>query len=289
MRVDHHRQGPYDLLITLSGGRSLGIVRQGPMLSSANLRYRLRTLEQLHVRQLPLATLALAHSDQASRRAFRTLGNPDEHRNTFVATEGELLAGDAQAPVWQQCGGGVNRDRPEQVNPNLSLDDIMDWLGRRAERVAERHRRLVLESNDHPSPDPDELYPSRLRALMPNPTEQVGNSLAVRLTPTEKQALDLLAAWPWCDTGQLAGLLGGVTRRRVNQVIRSLTQQGLIRAEGESHLLTDEGLTWLARRDRASVGQVLDRWTAGPAVADPQPTSAPLCAPWHPSRNTMPP
>ena len=53
VRVDHHRQGPYDLLITpvsttgqaLSGGRSLGIVRQGPMLSSANLRYRLRTLE----------------------------------------------------------------------------------------------------------------------------------------------------------------------------------------------------------------------------------------------------
>ena len=50
VRVDHHRQGPYDLLITLSGGRSLGIVRQGPMLSSANLRYRLRTLEQLRSR-----------------------------------------------------------------------------------------------------------------------------------------------------------------------------------------------------------------------------------------------
>ena len=269
VRVDHHRQGPYDLLITLSGGRSLGIVRQGPMLPSANLRYRLRTLEQLHSRQLPLATLALAHSDQASRRAFRTLGNPDEHRSAFVATEGELLAGDVQAPVWQQCGGGVNRDRPEQVNPNLSLDDIMAWLGRRAERVAERRRRLGLEPDDHPTPDPDELYPDRLRALMPNPTEQVGNSLAVRFTPTEKQALDLLAAWPRCDTDQLAGLMGGVTRRRANQVIRSLTQQGLIRAEGESHLLTDEGLTWLARRDRASVGQVLDRWTAGPAVSNP--------------------
>ena len=38
VRVDHHRQGPYDLLITLSGGRSLGIVRQGPVLSTANLK-----------------------------------------------------------------------------------------------------------------------------------------------------------------------------------------------------------------------------------------------------------
>ena len=29
VRVDHYRQGPYDLLITLSGGRSVGILRQG--------------------------------------------------------------------------------------------------------------------------------------------------------------------------------------------------------------------------------------------------------------------
>ena len=57
VRVDPYRQGPYDLLITLSGGRSLGIVRQGPALSSANLRYRLRSLEQLRTRQRPTATL----------------------------------------------------------------------------------------------------------------------------------------------------------------------------------------------------------------------------------------
>ena len=30
VRVDHHRNGPYDMLITLSGGRSIGIIRQGP-------------------------------------------------------------------------------------------------------------------------------------------------------------------------------------------------------------------------------------------------------------------
>ena len=99
VRVDHYRQGPYDLLITLSAGRSLGIVRQGPVLSSANLRYRLRTLENLHQRHRPTATLVLTHSDQATRRAFRSLGDPSEHRSTFAATEGELLAGDVQAPV----------------------------------------------------------------------------------------------------------------------------------------------------------------------------------------------
>ena len=259
VRVDYHRQGPYDLLITPAQGRSLGIVRQGPMLSSANLRYRLRTLEQLRTRQRPTATLVLTHSDQATRRAFRTLGDPMEHRSTFVATEGELLAGDAHAPVWQQSGTGINSFLAETINPEVSLDDIMGWLGRRV-----RHA-----TGDRPRPDPDELYPSRLRALVPQPTEQVTSSLAVRLARAEKQALDLLAAWPLCNTEQLMGLMSGVTRRRSNQVIRSLAQHGLIRAEGELHVLSDEGLTWLARRDRAAVGQVLDRWTADPGYNNP--------------------
>ncbi len=141
----------------------------------------------------------------------------------------------------------------------MSLNDIMGWLGRRAGHA----------TGDRPRPDPEELYPSGLRALMPQPTEQVKGSLAVRLARTEKQALDLLAAWPLCNTEQLRGLMGGVTRRRANQVPRSLTDLVLIRAEGKSHVLTDQGLTWLARRDRASVGQVLDRWTAEPSVSNP--------------------
>ena len=261
VRVDHYRQGPYDLLITLSEGRSVGIVRQGPVLSSANLRYRLRTLEQLRTCQRPTATLVLTHSDQATRRAFRTLGDPSEHRSTFVATEGELLAGDAGAPVWQQCGGGHNSFLTEAVNADVSLGDIMGWLGRRAEHAADYRRKLGL--------DPDDLYPSRLRAMMPQPSQQVGNSLAVRLARAERQALDLLAAWPRCNTDQLAGLMGGVTRRRANQVLRALATIGLTRTDGQRHVLTDEGLTYLARRDRAAVGQILDRWTAEPSRNNP--------------------
>ncbi len=211
----------------------------------------------------------MTHSDQATRRAFRTLGEPGEHRSTFVATEGELLAGDGEAPVWQQCGAGGNSFLPEVVNPDVSLDDIMGWLGRRAEYAADYRRKLGLDPDSDPTPDPDELYPSRLRALIPQPSQQVGNSLAVKLTRTEKQALDLLAAWPLCDTDQLAGLMGGVTRRRANQVLRSLADHGLIRADGSLHVLTDEGLTYLARRDRAAVGQVLDRWSAEPSLNNP--------------------
>ena len=94
VRVDHYRRGPYDMLLTLSGGRSIGLIRQGQVLSTANLRYRIRSIERLDSSDRPFVTLVLTHADQATRRAIRALGDPSEHHRTFVATEGELLAGD---------------------------------------------------------------------------------------------------------------------------------------------------------------------------------------------------
>ena len=262
VRVDHYRQGPYDMLITLSGGRSLGLLRQGPTLPSANLRYRLRTLENLPHGQRPMATLVLAHSDQANRRAVRTLGDVTHHRRTFVATEGELLAGDHRGVVWQQCGKGTELDLPVQVAPGVSLNAIIAWTDRLAGRSAESSRQRNPGAERKPSPNPETLYPEHLRAAMPKPSELLRSSLAARLTRAEKDALDLLAAWPLCTTDQLAGLMGGVTRRRVNQVLSSLAGHSLVRADGQRHVLTDEGLRCLARRDRAAVGPVIGRWSA---------------------------
>ena len=262
VRVDHYRQGPYDMLITLSGGRSVGLLRQGPTLPSANLRYRLRTLENLPHGQRPMATLVLAHSDQANRRAVRTLGDPTHHRATFVATEGELLAGDHRGVVWQQCGGGTEHDLPVKVDPSVSLETIIARTDRLVERFDDLRRRHDPDSEREQRPDPDTLYPSRLRAAMPEPSELLRSSLAVRLTRAEKDALDLLAAWPLCTTDQLAGLMGGVTRRRVNQVLSSLARHSLVRTDGQRHVLTDDGLRCLARRDRAAVVPVVGRWSA---------------------------
>ena len=89
------------------------------------------------------------------------------------------------------------------------------------------------------------------------------------MTRVDKDALDLLAAWPLCTRERIAGLMGGVTLRRVNQVLRSLSQRGLVRADESLHVLTDEGLTYLARRDRAVVGLTLDRWSAEPSYLNP--------------------
>ena len=48
-----------------------------------------------------------------------------------------------------------------------------------------------------------------------------------------------------------------------------MNQHRLVRADGNLHVLTDEGLTLLARRDRVAVGLTLDRWSAEPAYSNP--------------------
>ena len=260
VRVDHYRQGPYDLLVTLSEGRSVGIVRQGATLSSPNLRYRLRTIENLPWGQRPVATLVLTCSDQANRRAVRTLGSPTEHRAFFVATEGEQLAGGHQAVVWQQCGNGMGMQ--VRIAPDSSLDGIVGWMGRMLDNRDADRRRHGVQPERQPKPDPDTLYPGHLRAAIPELPEQVKSALAVQLSGAEKETLDLLAAWPLCTTEQLMGLMGGVTRRRANQVVQSLTGHSLVRTREQRHVLSDDGLRCLARRDRAAVRMALGRWSA---------------------------
>ena len=263
VRVDHYRHGPYDLLLTLSGGRTIGVIRQGPMLPGANLRYRLRSMEHLPSGERPFLTLALTHSDQATRRAIRALGDTSEHRRTFVATEGELLAGDHTGVVWQQCGYGLGQDPPVEISPETSLAAILAW----AEGLLDSSHQ---SRRDDPRPDPDAIYPDGVQATMPEPAQQLAPALAVQLTRAEKDVLDLLGAWPLCSREQLAGLMGGVTLRRVNQALRSLRERDLAQEDESRLMLTDRGLTYLARRDRAAVGLTLDRWTAQPAVSNPR-------------------
>ena len=257
VRVDHYRHGPYDMLLTLSGGRTIGLIRQGPALPTSRLRYRLRSVERLDSSDKPFVTLVLTHADQATRRAIRSLGDPSEHFRTFVATEEELLAGDHEGVVWHQCGSGLGHDPPGRGDADASLAGILAWT----ERLLDTSYSFLGKT---PKPHPSDLYPSGVQAATPEPSQQLTPALSVQLTRAEKDALDLLSAWPLCTREQIAGLMGGVTLRRVNQVLRSLSQHGLVRSDEPLHMLTDEGLTYLARRDRAAVGLTLDRWSAEP-------------------------
>lgn len=262
VRVDHCRQGPYDALVTLSGGRSMGLLRQGPLLPTATLRYRLHSLERLRDDERPTVTLLLTYADQATRRAIRAIGDPLHHRTTFVATAGELLAGGAAAVVWQQGGTGIADHPPAPIAPDAALADIVAWTECRLAGAPVSHRPT-------PTPDPDALYAADVRATTPDPFRQLATALAVQLTRADKETLDLLAAWPRCTRKQLAGLMGGVTRHRAGQALRSLLRRGLVRAEGPRYVLTDDALKYLAHRDRAAVGPTLAQWSAKISTRSP--------------------
>ena len=93
VRVDHYRRGPYDMLLTLSGGRSIGLIRQGQVLSTANLRYRIRSIERLDSSDRPFVTLVLTHADQATRRGSPSTGGaPNPRTRTLVSTQGPRSA-----------------------------------------------------------------------------------------------------------------------------------------------------------------------------------------------------
>ncbi|MDE2933945.1 MAG: replication-relaxation family protein [Chloroflexota bacterium] len=250
VRVEHCRSGPYDALITLSGGRTLGVVRQGAMLSSASLRYRLRTLERQDVQELPHVTLIATDSDQDTRRAVRALREPSGFHHSAVATLGAVIGQGARARVWQPARYG--RGSTPVVKPSSSLAWLVDLAGREAEHPVHR------------------VMPKRLWAwrssggarATPPVSGDLADAVATRLGSAEKRMLDLLAAWPLCTTEQLASFMGDLSERRANQLLRPLRRLGLVRREGEAHVLTDEGLAYLARRDRAAVGTALGRWSA---------------------------
>ena len=76
-RPRHRRgQGPYDLLLILSGGRSIGLLRHGPILPTSNLRYRLRSIERLRYGEQLLVTLVLTYADPGHPPSGSLPGRP---------------------------------------------------------------------------------------------------------------------------------------------------------------------------------------------------------------------
>ena len=247
--VTHCRTGPYDLLLLLPSGGTLGFVRQGPMLTNASLRYRIRTIERMNPLERPLLTLVLTDSEQDMRRVLRAIADPSAHTETLVAVTGDVIAVGVggESRVWQQGGYGF------ASTPTLAPDVPLSLIIAHAHRLAEAYPSLSRAPMRRPL--------NASRADLPDPAEQFGQALSLRLSRAEKRALDLLGGWPFCSPAQLAGLMDGVSERRANQVLHALREHGLILREELGYLLSDAGLTYLARRDRAAVGPTLDRWT----------------------------
>ena len=241
VRFRWYRAMPMDAALTLPGGRTLGIVRQGSATDRTGFTKRLWRLRQ---GPLPGAILLLMPDEVRLRHARRLLTQSSVA--ALFALESEAVVATPDDPVW----------RLRSVNAAVGLRAAIDRLERRGalptERPLVRGVSLPPDINEHaPGRDaPDYLLPALLR-------------------PAEKRALDLLSDWPWLGLQDLAGLLG-VSRPRASQLTAALEGLGLVvrtPASGRRLALTDLGLAILARRDRAAVGGARKRWSAAPTDA----------------------
>ena len=226
-----YRALPLDAALLLPGGRTLGVVRQGPAADRTAFAKRLWRLGQ---GPLPEAVLVLASDGVRLRHARGLLARTPV--NALLALEGDAVLAGLDAPVWCPPSGGARLD-----------------LG------------YVLERLRPGGEIPVEGPPSQ--ASLPGDIAcDARSALPVLLKPAEKRALDLLADWPWMFQRDLAGLLG-VSETRISRLVNPLEGFGLVTrspAAAGRLALTGRGLALLARRDRASVGVARRRWSVAP-------------------------
>ncbi len=237
VRFRWYRAAPLDAAMTLPGGRTLGVLRQGAAADRTGFAKRVRRLAD---GPLPGVVLVLVPDEVRLRHARRLLAR------TPVAA---LLAPERDAAL----AGPVHRIwRPPSVKASLHLRYALERLQPGGQLIEE-----------------DPLS----RADIPGGGETVRHSLSSMLKPAEKRALDIISDWPWLTRRDLAALLN-VSGPRASQATVSLESNGLAtrpRGAAGRVALTDEGLALLARRDRTSVGAAKKRWSVSPLNANAAP------------------
>ena len=226
-----YRAAPLDAALLLLGGRTVGLTRQGPAADRTAFAKRLWRLAQ---GPLPGVVLVLASDELRLRHARSLLAR--SRVNALLALERDAALGGPDRHIW----------RPTSGNASLDLGYVLERLRPGGEL-------------------PDDEPPAKA-SLPGDLATDAARALPVLLKPAEKRVLDMLAGWPWLLQRDLAGLLG-VSESRVSRLVDSLEELGLaVRSPsaGGRLSLTDTGLAFQARRDRASVGLARRRWSVTP-------------------------
>ena len=241
IRFRWYRALPLDAAVTLPDGRTLGIVRQGLTADRSGFAKRLWRLRE---GPMPGTVLVLMADDVRLRHARRLLSTTDVPA-LFALEREAVLAGPDDA-IW----------RPLKVGGDVSLRYVLDRAKPGGELPVEDESRLASPPTDLPE-----------RAAASDISDHM---LPLFVRPAEKRALDLISDWPWIALTELAGLMG-VSPQRASQTVIPLEGFGLaarVPEAGRRLVLTDRGLSLLARRDRTSVGVAKKRWSLAPEDAE---------------------
>ena len=234
-----YRSLTLDAAISLTSGRTVGVVRQG--LTSGRTGFAKR-MWRLRDDPIP-GTLFVLVPDLVRLRQVRRLAErlPTV---TYLALERDVATAGAADRVWRTASGPAL----------LDLRMALGYAG--AVRPCPAWEPLTGAT------EPKDIVLRLDGALS-------GHLLPAVLRPAEKRTLDLIWDWPWITPSHLRGLLG-VGLRGTSKILAALEKQRLVvrvLADGRRLALTDRALALLARRDRTSVGAARKRWSADPADA----------------------
>lgn len=233
IQIRCYRALPVDLCLRLADGRTIALVRLGRINERRSLARRLGRL-----RDGPAfaAVLLLAPDETRLRDAARRLRSVPQP--CFFALERDAVEAGPDSMIW----------RAPSAATALSL--------REAVKLAGHH-------NPWPSERPSvRVSPPAEECSVGGPPDWM---LGACLGPSENRCLDLIGDWPWIRADHLAALIG-VSGARLRQLLKRANEWGLIVRsflDGRtSFALSNRGLALLARRDRASVGELRKRWSA---------------------------
>lgn len=236
LKLKWYRSEPLDAVLTLSDGRTLGILRQGATSERTGFSRRIwRLLEG----RVPGGLLVIIPDAVTQRHSARLLQRAPGL--VLMALKEHVAYPSTQDADWRTPSGGSF----------LSLGNALSFVRSRGDVPIEKPLARPRVPGDVVITKtglevPDHLLPALLR-------------------PGEKRVMDILADWPWITTNYLGGLLG-VSKMRVSQLLERLVEGRIvsrITSGRRSHLaLTDWGLAVLARRDRRAVGSLRKQWSA---------------------------
>ena len=241
-RVEFHRRGRFDAVITLRNARSFSVVRQGLALRRRSLYDRLRAIAEYHHTRRPSVVLVLVPSPWEQRLTEEFCRNVDL-RDYYVGVESRETLEGWDRPVWLSSG----------------------WT------FGSYHYTLAQAvSKADPSSRFNPEAPERKRATLPDPERMVQTSPAFGISPSEKRALDLITDHPMIPREHLARWLG-VSDGRVSQMTRNLQdtwemieQHG--KRSGVRYTLSERGIRYVTRRDRAQLSTTMAAWSTEPAT-----------------------
>ena len=240
-----YRSAVLDAAMTLPGGKTLGVIRQGATTDRTGFSHRVRWLPDPS-RPLPRALLALVPDEARLGQARRLLTRYPGP--VYLALEEHAANASAGDRVW----------RVTATPAVLSLEEALSHIRPGGRLPAEPPLTRLAPPEELAVPQELERTPDCL--------------LPAALKPAEKRVLDRLSEWPWITHADLGGLMG-LSPSGVSKLTSRLGRLGLVTgASLERRIrlaLSRRGIALLARRDRASVGTAVKRWSAEPEDGSP--------------------